>query len=128
MAADTTLDTWSWRLVPASWPWSPRRQPIAGGGKDNGASAKPRVEGRLFQLIEEGFVRRAFLFVVVVLVVGIAGLGFYRGWFQLSSDTDQADHKVNTTFTVDEDKIREDKEKVQEFGHQAKGKTGTAID
>lgn len=71
---------------------------------------------------------RAFLFVVVLLLVGIAGLGFYRGWFQLSSDRDNAEHKVNTTFTVDKDKIREDKEKVQELGHQAKEKTGDAIE
>ena len=71
---------------------------------------------------------RAFLIVVVLLVVGIAGLGFYRGWFQLSSDTDHADHKVNTTFTVDEDKIREDKEKVQGLGHQAKEETSEVVD
>ena len=71
---------------------------------------------------------RAFLIVVVLLVVGIAGLGFYRGWFQISSDRDQADHKVNTTFTVDEDKIREDKEKVQGLGHQAKEETSEVVD
>lgn len=71
---------------------------------------------------------RAILFVVVLLLVGIAGVGFYRGWFQLSSDTDNADHKVNTTFTVDEDKIREDKEKLQELGHQANEKTGDAVE
>ena len=71
---------------------------------------------------------RAFLIIVVLLVVGIAGLGFYRGWFQLSSDRDSAEHKVNTTFTVDEDKIREDKEKVQGLGHQAKEKTGDVVE
>ena len=71
---------------------------------------------------------KAFLFVVVLLVVGIAGLGFYGGWFLFSSDTDKADHKVNATFTVDEDKIREDKEKVQDIGQQAKEETGDAID
>ena len=71
---------------------------------------------------------RAILVVVVLLLVGIAGLGFYRGWFQISSDRDNTDHKVNTTFTVDEDKIREDKEKVQELGHQAKEKTGDAVE
>ena len=87
-----------------------------------------RVAECLFQPIEEGFVMKAFLFVVVLLLVGIAGLGFYRGWFHLSSDTDRADHKVNTTFTVDEDKIREDKEKVQEFARPAKEKTGKAIE
>lgn len=71
---------------------------------------------------------RAILVFVVLLLVGIAGLGFYRGWFQVSSDRDNAENKVNTTFTVDEDKIREDKEKVQELGQQANEKTGDAVD
>jgi hypothetical protein len=71
---------------------------------------------------------RAILVVIVLFLVGIAGVGFYRGWFQFSSETDSANHKVNATFTVDEDKIREDKERMQEFGHQAKEKTGEAID
>jgi hypothetical protein len=71
---------------------------------------------------------RGFLIVVVLLLVGIAGLGFYRGWFQISSDRDNTENKVNTTFTVDENKIREDKEKVQELGHQAKEKTGEAVE
>lgn len=71
---------------------------------------------------------RAFLIVVALLVIGIAGLGFYRGWFQISSDSDHADHKVNTTFTVDEDKIREDKERVQGLGHQAKEETSEVVD
>jgi hypothetical protein len=79
-------------------------------------------------MIEEAFVMRAFLFVVVLLVVGIAGFGFYRGWFQVSSHRDQADHKVNTTFTVDEDKIREDKEKVQGLGQPAKEETREVVD
>ena len=71
---------------------------------------------------------RGFLIVVVLLLVGIAGLGFYRGWFQISSDRDNTENKVNTTFTVDENKIQEDKEKVQELGHQAKEKTGDAVE
>jgi uncharacterized protein YxeA len=69
---------------------------------------------------------RAIFIVVVLLLVGIAGLGFYRGWFQISTDRDNTQNKVNTTFTVDEDKIREDKEKVQELGQQANEKTGDA--
>jgi len=71
---------------------------------------------------------RAILIFVVVLLVGIAGLGFYRGWFQVSSDRDDAENKVNTTFTVDEDKIREDKEKVQELGQEANETTGDAVE
>jgi hypothetical protein len=71
---------------------------------------------------------RTLLVIVILLVVGIAGLGFYRGWFQVSSDRDTTDHTVNTTLTVDEDRIREDKEKLQEFGQQAKEETAEVVD
>jgi hypothetical protein len=66
--------------------------------------------------------------VLLLLVVGIAGLGFYLGWFHVS--TSQADQKTNITVTVDQDKIQEDKEKakdkVQEFGRNLKEKAGSA--
>ena len=64
---------------------------------------------------------RTLLVVVVLLLVGIAGLGFYRGWFHLS--TNSTDQKPSATITVDKDKIHADqemaKEKVQGFGHKA---------
>jgi cytoskeletal protein RodZ len=63
---------------------------------------------------------RALLIVVVLLIVGIVGVGFYRGWFQVSSNRDSEDQKVNTTFTIDEERIGEDKEKLQGFADQAK--------
>jgi hypothetical protein len=65
---------------------------------------------------------KALLVVVVLLLAGIAGLGFYRGWFHLS--TDSTDHKSNATITVDKDKLHADeeiaKEKVRELEHKAK--------
>ena len=64
--------------------------------------------------------------VIVVLLAVIAGLGFYQGWFHVSSDT--ADQKSNMTFTVGRDKIREDegkaKEKMHDLGESVKGKIG----
>jgi hypothetical protein len=54
---------------------------------------------------------RGFLVVLVLLVVGLVGLGFYRGWFQLS--TGSAGAKSNATITVDRDKIQADQEKVK---------------
>ena len=69
---------------------------------------------------------KTLVVVIVLLLLGIAGFGFYRGWFRLS--TNNTDNKVNTTITVDKDKIRADeettKEKVQAFGHKAKEQTG----
>jgi hypothetical protein len=64
------------------------------------------------------------MIVLIVVVACIAGLGFYRGWFQVGSDAN--DDKRSVTFTADPDKIKDDEkkvvEKVKDLGHQAKGK------
>jgi hypothetical protein len=69
---------------------------------------------------------RRLLVVLALFVAGIAGLGFYRGWFQLS--TNSTDQKPSATITVDKDKIHADeemaKEKVQGLGQKVKEKTG----
>jgi hypothetical protein len=49
---------------------------------------------------------KALLVVVVLLLVGIAGLGFYRGWFHLS--TNSTDQQPSATITVDKDKFHTD--------------------
>jgi hypothetical protein len=73
---------------------------------------------------------KTLVFVVVLLLAGVAGLGLYRGWFRLS--TNNTDHQPSATVTVDKDKIHEDeqkaKDKVQGFGQEAKEKTGDRAD
>jgi hypothetical protein len=73
---------------------------------------------------------RRLLVVLVVLLAGIVGLGFYQGWFRVS--TASTDDKVNTTITIDKDKIQADeqkaKEQVRNFGQGAKEKTGEPAD
>jgi predicted negative regulator of RcsB-dependent stress response len=68
--------------------------------------------------------------VLVLLLAVIVGLGFYQGWFHMS--TENKDDKSNVTFTVDQDKIHKDeekaKEKVQDFGQKVKEKTGGGTD
>jgi hypothetical protein len=65
---------------------------------------------------------RTLFGVVVLLLVCIAGLGFYRGWFQLSTDT--ATQRPSATITVDKDKIHTDEQKAKDemhgFGQAAK--------
>ena len=69
---------------------------------------------------------RNLMFVVVLLVVGIAGVGYYRGWFAFS--TNSTDQTPSATITVDKDKFHEDEQKakddVQGFGQEAKKKVG----
>ena len=65
--------------------------------------------------------------VAVVVVVGVLGLGFYRGWFGVTSDS--ASDNSNLTFTVDQDKFQEDRknalQKVQDLGHRVEDKAAT---
>jgi hypothetical protein len=53
-----------------------------------------------------------FLIVVLLIVAGVVALGFYRGWFHLTSD--RAGDKPNVTVTVDKDKIRQDKQQARD--------------
>lgn len=68
---------------------------------------------------------KTILVVVVLLlagIAGIAGLGFYQGWFRLSSDS--SEQQPNATFTVDKDKIHADgkaaKDTAQGLGQDVK--------
>lgn len=52
------------------------------------------------------------LSVVVVLVVGV---GFYRGWFALSSQSrDTESNKVDMNLTLDRGKVKDDVEEVKD--------------
>ncbi len=68
-----------------------------------------------------------FIKALVVLAICIVGLGFFRGWFTLSSqDQGSESNKVGVNLTVDPDKVKEDgkkvKDKTSELGHQATDK------
>jgi hypothetical protein len=64
---------------------------------------------------------KTVLIVLALIVVGGVVLGFYRGWFSVSSKN--TDGKSNVMLTVDKDKIGADKDKavdkVQDLGHKA---------
>ena len=51
---------------------------------------------------------------LVVLAVIVVGVGFYRGWFAMSStNPDSGSHKVNINLTVDPDKVKADAEAIK---------------
>ena len=58
------------------------------------------------------------LLALVLIVAGVVGLGFYLGWFHLSSGSDRKNAHV--TVSVDRDQIQKDKDKavdkVQDLG------------
>lgn len=67
---------------------------------------------------------RTLFGVVLLLLVGILGVGFYQGWFHLA--TGSTDHTSSATFTVDQEKIHADEgkakytqQKAAEYSQQA---------
>jgi hypothetical protein len=72
---------------------------------------------------------KRLIIVLVLVVAGIAVLGFTRGWFTVTSAT--VEDQSNVTVTMDKAKIQQDKEtaaaKARELGQQAKDKTAAAI-
>jgi len=73
--------------------------------------------------------RKMTLFkVLVVLVLCVVGVGFYRGWFVVASHRGSGDtNKVEVNLTVDPDKAAEDAKavetKVRELTDKAAGET-----
>jgi hypothetical protein len=68
--------------------------------------------------------KRAFWKVVLILTLCVIVLGFYRGWFTISSHSRETqDNKVDVTLTVDPDRVKEDAKKVKEKTAELAGKT-----
>lgn len=51
---------------------------------------------------------------VIALAVVLAVIGFYRGWFTMSSSRDVGDNKVDINLTVDPDQVKDDVDAVKE--------------
>jgi len=70
---------------------------------------------------------RSLIKLLVVLLICLAGIGFYRGWFSLTShNPDTVGDKVNVNLSVDKGKmksdVREAKQKVKEEIKELEGK------
>ena len=70
---------------------------------------------------------RSLIKVLVVLLICLAGIGFYRGWFSFSKpNADTEGNKVNVNMSVDKGKMKSDvkraEEKIKEEVKEIKGK------
>lgn len=45
---------------------------------------------------------------LIVVVIVVAAIGFYRGWFVLSTGQQVGSNKVDVNLTVDPDKVKSD--------------------
>ena len=73
---------------------------------------------------------KGMIFVFLLVIAGVVGLGFYMGWFQVSSGSDG--NKASITLSVDKNKIQEDKDKavnkLQDVGQPAKETTSATTE
>lgn len=60
------------------------------------------------------------LTVLVLVAVGVIGLGFYLGWFSFSST--RTGDKVDVNVTIDQEKMRQDKEGVRKKAQEVEQK------
>jgi len=78
-----------------------------------------------FHAPKEASIMRRLFVVLVVVVIGVIALGYYRDWFKFSTASDSK--TVNVNVTVDKEKVKEDEEKAKEklegIGGQIKEKT-----
>ncbi len=63
----------------------------------------------------------------VVLLAVVAGIGFYRNWFALSSSRAADSNKVNVNLSVDPDKMRDDARRAAEVANDNASKLGGKI-
>jgi hypothetical protein len=57
---------------------------------------------------------RRLLFVLLLLVAAGVGLGFYRGWFSLSTTGGSGAGQTGVHLTIDQDKMKADSQKAKE--------------
>jgi hypothetical protein len=73
---------------------------------------------------------RGLFVVLVLIVVGVIAVGYYRDWFKVGAASDSK--TVNVKVTVDKEKLKEDEEKaklkLKEVGGRIKEKTGEIIE
>jgi hypothetical protein len=63
---------------------------------------------------------------LVVLAALVAGVGFYRGWFTVTTDKDSS--HTDVTVTVDKDKIKEDEQKAKDKAKELEQRTKEKVE
>jgi hypothetical protein len=57
---------------------------------------------------------RNLLFVLLLLLVIVVGVGFYQGWFSFSTSSDPDTGRVGGQLSIDKEKMKSDLEKAKQ--------------
>ena len=66
--------------------------------------------------------KRSIFPVLIVLLLCVVAVGFYRGWFTLSSSPEPGSNKVDVKLGMDRDKMKEDAATVENKTKELVGK------
>jgi hypothetical protein len=55
-----------------------------------------------------------FISVVLVLIILVVCVGFFRGWFSMTANNEPLTEKIDVHFQVDRDKMKHDANSVEE--------------
>ena len=70
---------------------------------------------------------RRFRSLLIVLAIGVAGIGYYRGWFTVSGSREAVSHKVDVNLTVDPDKVKADAQTVKDKASELTGEVKEGV-
>ena len=68
-------------------------------------------------------IMRRLCTILVVLATLVVGIGFYRGWFVISTRGSSSSQKVDVNLTVDQEKMKEDGQKLKDKTKEITGQT-----
>jgi hypothetical protein len=63
--------------------------------------------------LEEEAAMKTLLFAVVLIVLAVAGVGFWQGWFEVGGKKE--DNKIHADLNVNVDKLKQDKESLKKL-------------
>ena len=55
-----------------------------------------------------------FISVVLILIILVVCVGFFRGWFSMTTNNEPLTEKLDVLFQVDRDKLKQDANAVEE--------------
>ena len=70
---------------------------------------------------------KRFRSLLIVLAIGVAGIGYYRGWFTVSGSREAVSHKVDVNLTVDPDKVKADAQTVKDKASELTGEVKEGV-
>ena len=60
------------------------------------------------------FTVNRFASIVLILIIAVVCIGFFRGWFSMTTNNEPLTEKLDVHFQVDRDKMKQDANAVQE--------------